>query len=710
MRFILFFYQNDIYKFLFFTFQTTPIFLLYLTYHIIPIQMQPKRLYNVLIVILSYFLPIDYMSAQISSQDSLLRLIKPNNSDAQNGRIYYELAKKYYSSDTKNALKWAQEGANYYRNINSYDTMNRCLNIEAVCLLILDRPDESLKLHYQILKKREQLKDTLGMAESLLNIGNIFYKGLDKEQAIDYYLKSGVYALKKKNIKLLSNVYNNLAGYYTDEYSISKKTSDRTKAIKYVTKAIQYKEKLQIDKAIEQSYSILSKLFHESGNLEAAITYNNKAENIALKNKNDEIVGSSKIFGAQLAIENKEYNVAEKKIDELYKYMTSNKALHILEIFENDIINIRKIIKNNRLNATIDSNIITSNKYESNIDTLLLLSRQKIREELKVKYDTEKKELDNANLLLKNKIERDKAETNKLISIISLVFTFILGILLIILFKKNRSIKSSKTSLQDQAKQLHHQNTLLKDSEAFKAKLFSIISHDLKSPITSLKSIVELSSDTTLSPEQSAYLMQEMKKELDITSNLLDDLLFWAKTQIKSDSLTCSWVNLNSIIEKCINTLRPNLNLKQLKINNLIPHTYYIWVDESRAEFIIRNVLHNAIKYSEFNQKIELGAKENDEFLDFYIKDYGIGMSEEQLQKIFSHNYSRKSTKGTYQEQGSGIGLLLCSDFAETLGWSIVAESSVDVGTTFHIKLKSKDSKKIESSIEIDSDSTPINS
>ena len=80
------------------------------------------------------------------------------------------------------------------------------------------------------------------------------------------------------------------------------------------------------------------------------------------------------------------------------------------------------------------------------------------------------------------------------------------------------------------------------------------------------------------------------------------------------------------------------------------------------------------------------------------------------MQKIFSHNYSRKSTKGTYQEQGSGIGLLLCSDFAETLGWSIVAESSVDVGTTFHIKMKSKDSKKIESSIEIDSDSTPINS
>ncbi len=116
--------------------------------------------------------------------------------------------------------------------------------------------------------------------------------------------------------------------------------------------------------------------------------------------------------------------------------------------------------------------------------------------------------------------------------------------------------------------------------------------------------------------------------------------------------------------------------------NNLI-----IWGDEKRCEFIVRNILHNAIKYSEFYKEIEIGVFENTSSWDFYIKDNGIGISEDRLEKLFESNFSKGGTKGTLDEQGAGIGLLLCNDFVESLYWKLHVESKLAAGTIFHISI-----------------------
>lgn len=652
-----------------------------------------KSTLRIVLFLVSYVMLIGNLSGQNMQADSLLKLIDHQNHDSINGNIYHELAKTYYLSDTKNALIWAREGTKYFKKISSLPKMTKCMNLEAVCLLILDQPDESIKLHYTILKIREGLNDPELIAESLINIGNIFYRGQDKEQAIQFYLKAQKLALKKNNERLLATIANNLGSYYNDKYTELKNKKDLHLAIKYTKEAIRRKENLKVDKNIENSYIILAQLYYDSGDLKTAYTYAIKGEKLALLRKNDEAVASSKLLVSKLAIANKNLEEAQTKIDELYIYITNNKAFHILNIHDEDIVTLRNKIRLANRNIIAGADSTKTNDYSS-----LLIARQKIREEMKIKYDTERKELDNANLLLKNKIEQDKAEKNKIISIISLLFTIILLLLILNLIKKNRAIVKSETSIQVQAAQLGAQNILLKQSETFKAKLFSIISHDLKSPISSLRSIVELSTEVTLTASQHTFLMNEIKQELDTTSNLLNTSLFWSKAQMKSNAIIWSWFTIHAIVARCISTLQTNIKGKQLSIELTIPKETKIWGDEIRCEFIVRNIVHNAIKYSHFNQKIEIVLQETGEVIAIYVKDKGKGIPKEKVEKMFVEDYSRKSTKGTNEEQGAGIGLLLCNDFAESLGWSLQVESTINEGTTMRILIKKKNTEIRETS------------
>src|SRR5690606_38982829 len=98
-----------------------------------------------------------------------------------------------------------------------------------------------------------------------------------------------------------------------------------------------------------------------------------------------------------------------------------------------------------------------------------------------------------------------------------------------------------------------------------------------------------------------------------------------------------------------------------------------------------RNILQNAIKYSEMNKDIEIGISKANNTIDFFIKDYGVGIAEENLKDIFLNINKHRTTKGTLNEQGSGIGLVLCHDLIGSLGWSIHVESEIGKGTTFHI-------------------------
>ena len=337
------------------------------------------------IVLLSLYIPTS-QAQSIVNVDSLLKLVNTNNPDSINGQIYYDLARKTYASDTKNALVWAREGAKYFEKNNSTALMTRCMNIEGVCLFILDRHEESIKLHYNVLKIREDMKDTLAMAESLLNIGNVFYRGKDIEQSIKFYLKSREYAQKKNNPKLLASLNNNLGNYYKDKFIETKSPSYKNLAIKYLKESINNKEKLHLGLNIANTYTTLARVYFESNDYKSALQYAHKAEKLALQNKNDEAVGSSKLLLCEIAIAQNEMQKAEGILDGIYAYIGQNKAFHILNMFDEQLVIQRDKIRNLKFNTSELTDSIQQSNYNA-----LQISRQKVREELNIKYETQKK-------------------------------------------------------------------------------------------------------------------------------------------------------------------------------------------------------------------------------------------------------------------------------------------------------------------------------
>ncbi len=172
--------------------------------------------------------------------------------------------------------------------------------------------------------------------------------------------------------------------------------------------------------------------------------------------------------------------------------------------------------------------------------------------------------------------------------------------------------------------------------------------------------------------------------------SLLENLLFWARSQTgmltaKKDSL-----NLKSIVSDNVQLYKSTAEKKNIIIEVDISENYIIQFDEFMFSTIMRNLLSNAIKFSYSDSKISIVAKDKNNSIILKIIDEGVGIKEEHLGKLFDESSEHKS-KGTDNEKGTGLGLILCRNFADQNNATISVESQIDVGTTFIISLEKAD-------------------
>jgi PAS domain S-box-containing protein len=237
---------------------------------------------------------------------------------------------------------------------------------------------------------------------------------------------------------------------------------------------------------------------------------------------------------------------------------------------------------------------------------------------------------------------------------------------------------------------IHHQKETeneLRVANATKNKFFSIIAHDLRGPIASLLQISEVISQNENIDEST--LKQFFNSQLEISKNtfdLLENLLSWARQNENQLKYKPRTIELNKIIDYCIreNSFRAKSKGITIVVNQTGPSKAF--ADEDMIKLTIRNLLSNAIKFSHENGTIELGIKSNEEHASFYIKDYGLGISQENIQRIFSQE-EFFTTPGTFHEKGSGLGLMLCKTFVEQNKGQLNIDSEVNAGTTISFTL-----------------------
>jgi signal transduction histidine kinase len=223
---------------------------------------------------------------------------------------------------------------------------------------------------------------------------------------------------------------------------------------------------------------------------------------------------------------------------------------------------------------------------------------------------------------------------------------------------------------------------------AANTKFISIISHDLRSPFSSILYALDLIKQSLNDKNRN-----EIEKYIDIASNyangtlnLLDDLLEWTISQNEGSRFNPVKTNLYQIVADEIESIRASASQKQITLNHSIQPDLNVTADIQMVKTILRNLIGNAIKYTNTGGEIMISATESKKFVEIVVKDNGIGISPEAQRKLYKI-HAFHSTTGTNNEKGTGLGLILCREFVEMHGGNIRIESEPGKGSKFKFTL-----------------------
>ncbi|WP_165921809.1 sensor histidine kinase [Natronoflexus pectinivorans] len=235
--------------------------------------------------------------------------------------------------------------------------------------------------------------------------------------------------------------------------------------------------------------------------------------------------------------------------------------------------------------------------------------------------------------------------------------------------------------------EIEEKNKELNKMNESKDKFLGIIAHDLKNPISNIWGLSQLLiTDKSLDEETKQKCIETINISIKNTHSLLDNLLDWARAQSNSIVFIPKFHNAYEIVESILDVVQYMADKKSISIENNISQSLKIFADQNMLETIIRNLISNAIKYTKINGRIVISANqvqnENKEFVEIRVIDNGIGMSQNQLSELFTIS-KNISTKGTENEEGTGLGLLLCKEFMDEHNGEIHVKSSLSAGSCF---------------------------
>ncbi len=241
----------------------------------------------------------------------------------------------------------------------------------------------------------------------------------------------------------------------------------------------------------------------------------------------------------------------------------------------------------------------------------------------------------------------------------------------------NDLLNSQKLIIESQTEELKVLNTT-------KDRLFSIIAHDLRSPLSSLKGVMQLLDNEYISKEEFKELSKRLQQNVDNVHGMLENLLLWSLSQMEGIKPNVKPFNLNFIIDETVLLFKEISLQKQIEINIQSPQILQAIGDEYQIRTILRNLLNNALKFTPSLGQIIIDSSVKGQFVNLKISDSGVGIERNDLAQIFSNP---KLKTGTAGEKGTGFGLFLCKELIEKNGGSIGVNSEFGRGTTIDILL-----------------------
>lgn len=269
---------------------------------------------------------------------------------------------------------------------------------------------------------------------------------------------------------------------------------------------------------------------------------------------------------------------------------------------------------------------------------------------------------------------------------ICLTYAVILIVYQVLAYVTQNDFELEHNKLLDSNRLVNEQREKLEQINLMRTRLLTVLSHDIRSPLTNIYSLIEACHEDLIEKEEFNTYTRELQNQISYNLGLLDSLVLWARAQSENFMVQKENVPLNDMVLQCVSVFEPTLKQKQLTVEIEIASTLKINCDVDIIKIVFRNVLSNAIKFSYSGSKISFSVKEFDNHLMLLITDYGVGMDAVTLNGLYSSELVSKL--GTQKEKGSGMGLLMCRDFIAQVGGKLELTSEVNNGTVVSIQLE----------------------
>ncbi|MCO4294765.1 ATP-binding protein [Solitalea sp. MAHUQ-68] len=252
---------------------------------------------------------------------------------------------------------------------------------------------------------------------------------------------------------------------------------------------------------------------------------------------------------------------------------------------------------------------------------------------------------------------------------------------IVLLFKDVTVQKQYALKLKQQSDELQELNSI-------KDKLFSIISHDLRTPLVNLMDVLRLIENKMLTKEEFEKMLHQLSGGIKYSHDLLENLLCWSRSQLKGSRVNLESFDVKLLINQELKYFIPRANDKGVTIHDAISENVFVYADPQMIRLVLRNLLSNAVKFCSAGNQVSIAVKEDNGKVLVSVKDNGVGMDRTAIEKL--KRMESFTTRGTGDEAGSGLGLLLCKEFINQHASELLIESQLSEGSFFSFALSSK--------------------
>jgi signal transduction histidine kinase len=623
--------------------------------------------------LLAALLPYSTHAQKAEKIERLKSELTRTTSDTAEIEILLTLAMTYEGYQMDSAMAYALETLEKSERINY--TKGRADAMLHIGRLKRDQNKEveALNHMFDALKLYREIGDNVQIANSLNDISIIYANSGDFKNSLNYFKQALEIFRQTGDEKGESYALNNIGIIYQE-------MKDEASAKDYFIQSLNIKIKRKDLYGISRGYTNLGSIAENNKAWDEAMRYYEKADSIYLLTNDKQVQGPNNLAMARVKQNEGKFAEARKL------------ALRAFEISK-EINELSTMSRCSKFIAELDekagnykSSLAYQKIYNQLADSLNNKNHKATLEELKGKFNVEEKEREIALLKKDKELHAAMARNNALVTYTLSGSIIFLLLILGLIYYAYRTTKTARDSLANKNKEIEQQKDDLDKLNKDKDRFFSILSHDLRSPLNSLKGLSYLlfNHADMLTADETKDIKKKVDTSLDNLTELINNILEWSMTTSKKRMWTFDKLNTSTLIQKNISLYQSIAESKGVRLVHPDGDDIFGYADFQAIDTVIRNLISNSIKFSHPHSDVTVKTAIDGNTVLISVQDQGIGMPADIQEKLFTMNNS-KTQAGTKNEKGTGIGLLLCKELMKENNGDIAVKSSPGEGSEFFV-------------------------